>query len=270
MSGKTKVELLAQYKRANTEYKKKILIREGYGKSNEKGYLDYLNNNIVPKVDSRKISKHCANTKPVINNVHILDISGSMGGEKLKSAIIGINDEVRELQQNKEAIFTHTLVTFSGSTQITSVYFLEPINNVKDFNTKDIGMTALYQAIGETLEKLFSKVKFGEKTLVKIFTDGGENGSVGKYKDTKVLREFIKTCEGNGFTITFVGTQTDTENIIKQLSIDSSNTLVHDNTTFGIKKMANTRSVATANYVSAVVAGEDVLTGFYTKTSGTL
>lgn len=253
---KTKEQLLLEFKRSNKDRREKLAIREGYKNASE--YLIYLEG----KKNTDK--KNTTKTKlPTIHNVFILDASGSMIGGKFDNAIKGINDEISELKNSKDAIFTQTIVDFAEAYDIQQRFIMQPIKDVIDYNSSTRGSTALNDAIVETLNLIKSKIKTGEKVLVKIFTDGGENASR-KYSRENV-KSLIKDCESIGFTITFVGTEFDTNSAINNYGIHSSNTMVHDNTAMGMKMSMRGSTIATKSYAVKVAAGEEVLTGFFKK-----
>jgi hypothetical protein len=205
--------------------------------------------------------------KHTVHNVHILDASGSMdSGGKFKNALLGINQEVEALKADKAVNYTQTIVDFSYSQDIKIHYWKENLDNVKQLRGTTRGSTALNETIGFVLSKLLGETKKTDKVLVKIFTDGGENDSKGKYASNNAVAKLIEECEGKGFTITFVGTDYDTKQVINKLKIRESNTLVHDNTGAGVTRSFTKSIQATTMYSAKLQAGEDVLDGFYKET----
>ena len=201
---------------------------------------------------------------PKIHNVIILDGSGSMAGAKYRSATAGIQLDLRTCKN--EDFATYTFVEFNNTNSITTHVFMEMLNKVKLFFNGPKGNTPLYQTIGRTLETLLQSVPKEDKVLVKIFTDGEHNVSTGKYSTVEEVKPLIATCEARGFTITFIGTDYDTKQIVKNLKISTSNTLVHNNTGEGVRAAFNTQAMATQEYSKRVANNEDVTTGFYSKT----
>lgn len=263
---KTKEELLLDYKKSNKIRRAATIKKAGF--LDESEYLAYLMepDSTAGSPQAAALFKHNqpALVKPTIHNVHILDVSGSMSGGKIAGAIQGINEEVKELQNDKSpVIYTHSLIEFSNHDDIISVCHRIPIADVKPYSTSTRGMTALNQALGETLEKFRKEIPKGEKVLVKVFTDGGENHSRGKWADRKALKEFIEECENNDFTITFIGTQHDVNTVITTLNVAATNTLSHDNTASGIYAASQTRGIATMAYAKKVLEKKDVSKGFY-------
>lgn len=216
----------------------------------------------------------------IIHNVHILDSSYSMKtNNKYNNAIEGINSDINNIREESKKFSniksTISLVEFSSFDQIMFRNWLVPIEKDILITKNLIGRdTALYQTIGETIEKLLNNKEKEDKVLLKIFTDGQENGSKGKYASTgfgkycPTLANLIKKVEKeDNFTITFVGTPRDTTNIASSLSIDLSNTLSYDNTGAGVRRSFEKTIEATQSYYSGASAREDVSKGFYTKTA---
>jgi len=207
--------------------------------------------------------------KSMIHNVFIVDASGSMGGSKYDNAIIGLNTLVNGIREDNDSLNTLTIVEFEGRRISTRINTTSTIPTFyKGMGTG--GMTPLNQAIGETLnlinETRKSKYNSEDKVLVNIFTDGGENSSTGTYQNSDVLSKLIKKLEGEGFTITFIGTDTEVNYAIQTLSMDASNTRVHDNTAADISRSFNATLNARTAYSKSVSRGEDVSKNFYTKT----
>lgn len=202
--------------------------------------------------------------KPVIHNVHILDSSGSMVGPKFDNANKGIQDEIEMLKQDDSTEYLQTFAYFKNSNPHIECKKV----SIKDFiYPKEISTwnnTPLYRTIVKVLKEL--SINKDVKTLVKIFTDGEDyDASVyhQRYTNKDQCKKAIKKAQEDGVTITFVGTKEDVRLIIKELGIDKSNTLVHDNTAEGVTEAFNKTIEATRNYSKKVVKGEDVKTGFY-------
>lgn len=242
--------------------------------------VDQLTGGGTPKKEPRpKPGIIMAAVMLTVHNVHILDSSGSMSGSKYNNAVEGVNADIKQAQTIAATTpgLTSTMSVIEFSNGVKEHSFMQPVNMAKPIPAKCMnGGTALYQTIGETIEKILSKKKKGDKVLLKIFTDGEEAGSRGKYAPIErgytnnptspTLAALIKKVqEQDDFTVTFVGTKYDTERMIKNLNVDASNTLVHDNTAQGVKMSYQRGAGATAMYLSSAMAGEDVSKGFYSK-----
>jgi hypothetical protein len=199
-------------------------------------------------------------SRPIIHVVDVLDSSGSMNGAKIKAAIKGINFGVKDLQSHGNPVdYTYTLCDFSEDIIFRQV--MTRIQMVPKFEGETRGSTALFDAIGKTVEKIKESWNPGEKVLVNIYTDGQENSS--RHFSAEKISSTIKSCSESGWTFTFIGTPEDVKYAQERLSIKDSNTLVYDGTAKGLEKSFVTNSVARSNYSSKVSRGEDVSEGFY-------
>ena len=223
-------------------------------------------------VDTTTVTVNIPNgEKARIHNVFIIDASGSMSGSKYDNAINGVNEVLLDIKKDTDTINTVTIVEFEGR-KISRRLDMENASSLPD-KYREMGtggMTPLNQAVGETLDYILkqrnSKFAKEDKVLVNVFTDGGENSSSGKYSNGYVLGEFIKTLEQDGFTVTFMGTQTEVQYATATLNLTASNTLVHTNTAASVKTSYDTTLRARKMYFKSVSLGEDVKTAFYSKT----
>lgn len=197
--------------------------------------------------------------KPTIHVVDILDKSGSMRGERIEAANVGINTGLTDLKQGKVK-YTYTLCAFSYHYDIKFVHLNTDPESVSTVKIGVDGYTALWDAIGATFKQMEKFVKAGDKVLMNIYTDGGENDS--RKFSSEAVRKLIDSNKKD-WTVTFVGTKNDVELVNQRIGIDMSNTLVYDGTAEGLKKgFAETRS-SRVSYAANVVAGNDVSVGFY-------
>ncbi len=246
---KTNDQLLKDYKKSNAVRRLAIIKKAGFSSASQ--YLDSL----------MSVTVQTAPLPITIHNVHIVDISSSMSGGKLTSAIQGINGELLELKSDKDVIYTQTLIEFN--TNIRTVCYKTPIANAALYQSGAGGMTALNEAIGVTLTRLKDDISPEDKVLVKIFTDGGENVSSPEWRDKSRIAQLIKECENRGFTVTFVGTEFDVNEAVRSYGVDASNTLVHDNSAASVSMSFMATRGATEKYKSKLMRGEAVERGFY-------
>lgn len=213
-----------------------------------------------------KVGKKVENL--VIHDVYILDASGSMGfcnreGTKAYNALHGCYDNLVASSKDENALVLSTVCVFSESYTINIPYLASKVTPSLETieSCFDRGMTALYDAIGKTVTSLEKKVSDGELVNVKIFTDGGENGSR-KYKASGI-KKLITSKEKVGWTFAFVGTPQDVYNVQRNLAIDSSNTLEYDGTAEGFNKTMIATQDSMESYSKSASRGEDVSRGFY-------
>jgi len=258
MSKQVFENLLEQYKRANQGAKQKLAEKNGFGTKEE--YLKYLEIQVKGEVPKRK-SKAFPKKLPIVYNVDILDASGSMSGGKYNNSCVGVKKGFVDLAENKEVKFNFTLVEFVERGRINEPF--TAVEKVPEFKfAGSVGNnTPLYRTVFDTITRM-RKLAKGEKVLVKVYTDGGNNT---EYEYTAKCARLIKEVEKEGFTVTFVATEQDIVKITKDLSLDESNTLKVKNDARGFE-MAFTSSLgSTQLYASKVSRGEDVSKGFYKK-----
>lgn len=203
--------------------------------------------------------------KPTIHTIHILDGSGSMRGPKFDTAKSGIQEEIETLKNIKDVNYLYTIIEFSDFMSIKVLCNKIPIEDINFdklpfFNAN--GGTALYDAIGNNLSSLLVQ-DFNETVVVKIFTDGGENGS--RTFNTNSVRELISKLEDKGVVVTFVGTEWDVKFMVRNLKLSNSNTLSHNNTPEGVKAAYLATMDATVEFSKSVVRGESNTRGFYSQ-----
>lgn len=267
---KVKEQLLKDFKKANQQAKVKLAAKYGFMEPSE--YLSYLTGTqAVKKGQSTKSVNNPLQTKkntpiPTVHLVHLLDCSTSMDqGDKIGSAIEAIKEGVSNGKQEKKVNYRYNLISFSNSG--------DTIIHISDVEIKDAkvplmrtrGMTALYEAVGNTLDMISKRRKDGENVLFEVYSDGEENHSKGKYRDAKVLKELIDSCKSKGFTITFIGTDKDVDSVVSKLKISASNTMKYDGTSAGLLKTLRVANTSREVYADKLSKGEDVSLNYFSK-----
>ncbi len=261
---KTNAELLASFKKMNKIAKEKHLVKAGF--TSAALYIAFLEKNAI-KPKSNTVKKTVA-SDVVIHIVDILDKSGSMNNtdsrfspSKITTALSAINEGIEDLRAEKKITYTYSLCLFSTDTNINIIYNKANLSTVGPIQTMALGGTALYDAIGETINTVSKNIAPQDKVLVNIYTDGEENSSR-RYSKASISK-LIEASKEKGFTVTFIGTEIDTKNVVKDLNIHESNTLAYNGSSAGLKTSMNVHKQARAMYSSAAVKGEDVSQGFY-------
>lgn len=286
MKAKTNEEMLKSIKQYNKTAREDKAKLEGFITANH--MIDYLNEEInsgrgqeifqrqTAKATDKKVSTakkapeaHVvkAATKPakskvlpVIHIVDVLDRSGSMSGGKIKAAASGINTGVKQLIKDTASVkYTYTLCDFSDD--VIFKHKAVDLSIVESIGVSTRNSTALYDAIGKSIEVIKSSMGATDKVLMNIYTDGQENSS--KFFRAGTIASLIKELSEVGWTFTFIGTDADVRYAQKNLHFDDSNTLVHDNTAAGMAAAFTTNSVSRSAYSSKVERGIDVSKGFY-------
>ena len=260
--------LLQDLTKANKARKLKLAQKAGFQTAED--YRDHLKDliaggtglqpNLQPQPDT--VAAPTPTVKPTIHVVDIIDCSASMSGSKIKNAVKGINAGVKKLKSENDINYTYTICDFSCHNDINYKHVLTKISQVQHINFTDRGNTALRDAIGKTLNLIKEKVKDNtEKVLVNIYTDGEEIGSQ-VYSDGQIAA-LIETLRKENFTITFVGTNSDVNRVVKAYKLHESNTLKYDGSAKGLEVILDSTSIARSSFKSKVLRGEDVTMGFY-------
>lgn len=256
-------EELVRFKKSN-KVRREIKARS-LGFTDAAAYIAHLEKEIVKatknkaKVTESKV-KAKAQPKKTIHIVDILDRSGSMSAQnKFNIALQAINTEILRLQLDKTVNYTYTLCMFDYEVDI--IHLKVPIKEIRRITGRTNSTTALYDAIGITIESLDIKPKI-DNYLVNIYTDGGENASR-KYKALGIQQLLAKYKKSN-CTITFTGTEEDINHVVN-LGVDRTNTMAHDNTSASVHMMFAETATSRSAYSKSVIIGADTSKGFYKK-----
>lgn len=168
--------------------------------------------------------------KTIVN--FILDQSGSMGVTR-DATIEGFNEYLsalkKDMKKGDQILFSLTLFDHNVMTKYVAV----PIEKVQPLTRKTYqpaGMTALYDAVVETVEKAhdaFEELKGRKRALVTIMTDGGENSS--KEHDEGCVADLIKKLTDEDWTFTFLGANQDSWATTQRWGIASANVANYSN-----------------------------------------
>ena len=176
--------------------------------------------------------------KKKVNVVFLLDRSGSMA-RCVSDTIGGYNNYLKEQRQTKNNVFVSTIL-FDNNYEV--LHDCVPINKVNDITEKEYfvrGTTALYDAIGKTIDNL-DKKQLDNKVLFIITTDGLENASVKYHKEQ--IKELIKGHKKIDFI--YVGANIDSYAEASSIGIKADFVANYETNKQGVKKLF--KSVATA------------------------
>ena len=171
-----------------------------------------------------------------IYNLIIVDESGSMGG-LVKATLSGINETIGTIRKAQEEFaatqkHTLTLVTFdSGSDRpdVRTIIDNQPISNVGEFTDySPSGFTPLYDAMGESLTKLYERIKNDSDAtaVVTVLTDGLENSS--REWTASALRQLIDKLKAEGWSFSYMGSAHNVKQVTDLLAIDNVVEFSHD------------------------------------------
>ena len=147
-----------------------------------------------------------------LHYVLVADSSSSMA-DQIDEVRDELNIQIEKMRKESDTDnnpCTFTLRTFDS--EVKNVHVNIPIEDVPKITTGDYkagGMTALFDAIGSTIESigelLGNRIDGEKETLAMIiFSDGGENVST-KYDRAKIAALLDKYQNRPGFNIAFVG-----------------------------------------------------------------
>jgi len=179
--------------------------------------------------------------KDKVQIVCILDMSGSM--RDLATEVINSFNHFISEQKKLKGKAEVTLVLFDHV--IEKPYYKVKLKDVKDIDEtlyKPRGMTALYDAIGLTVEE-FSEHK---DVVLLIQTDGEENSS--KEYTQSIIKDMIKDKEQDGWDITFLGANIDAKAVGSSLGVSLLKSVQYSNSADGIHEAFACMSKMSSDY----------------------
>lgn len=184
-------------------------------------------------------------------NLHIyflLDNSGSM--QNIKTATISAVNEFIVSQQliEDDVDTTLTLAKFGNSLSVVSEN--TPIAEVENLTPATYaangGGTALYDAIGASLDNLEKITTPNQNVMMVIMTDGEENSSK-EFKKQQIFDKITKLSESNKWTFVFLGANQDSYQEGSSIGLKSKSAANWNYSDAGVKKM----SMGTGLYAGA-------------------
>lgn len=174
-----------------------------------------------------------------IFNLIILDESGSMVSIK-QEAIDNVNETIQTIRsaQRKHDDQEHfvTIVTFNDD--VKTVCECVSADQVKEFDDQtyqpECG-TALYDAMGHSLNALRRRVGEGDRVLVTVVTDGRENAS--EEYDALAIKALVDELKEKGWVFAYLGANHDVEAVASSISI--TNVMQFKATPVGTRHMTN-------------------------------
>lgn len=176
----------------------------------------------------------------------VLDRSGSMSS-MWTEAINGLNTFITD-QQKLGGEGTFSLYFFDN--EYTKHQTNTKLADVKPIGPADViprGTTALYDAIGRTIDLLLDKpAAKNELTIMAIMTDGGENASQ-DYTLAKV-QDLIAKAHALKYEIVFLGANLDVKAFTTSTGMNAGNTVAYAATPAAARGVINTLSASVSNY----------------------
>lgn len=223
--------------------------------------------------DILKTDKDKERTEDITQYVaFIVDESSSMLERKL-DAIRDFNQQIETLEKESgDDIKTLVTVTqFNDQVRLGDVVSLDEINKLSEETYRPSGMTALYDAIGDTALKVAKRYRDDNSdaaVLMVIITDGMENVSQ-KYNADKI-KSIIKELEGTGrWTFTYMGIGSEDDLFLRaahSMGFTLGNVAVADNTADASSRYTKGVSMT----YQARRSGETQTSSFYMDTGDSL
>lgn len=213
-----------------------------------------------------------ANKEKINYIAFILDKSGSM--KSIQSSIMkAFNKNIDTLKAETEGMTTKVcIVVFSTHGKQKEILWLRDIDDVEyltSYNYNPSGMTAMYDAVGYTLDKLSEDTKNvnGDISyLVTIISDGYENDSK-NYRAIDISK-MIQERENDGrWTITYIGANQDLSQVSENTGIDRNQTMAFNSTNRGVHLMSEAYSIGTKKYFDGRKKGLSKVSNLYDGSS---
>lgn len=173
-----------------------------------------------------------------VYNLIIIDESGSMGSIR-KEAVDSVNETLQTIRaaQKKHEGQKHyvTLVTFNDD--VKTICDRVSADEVAELTFETYCpdcCTALYDAMGISMNALRKEVTDGDKVLVTVVTDGYENAS--KEYSGKTVKAMVDELKGKGWVFAYIGANQDVEAVAATMSI--TNAMAFESTSSGTRMMS--------------------------------
>jgi len=201
----------------------------------------------------------------------VLDQSDSMNSIK-QAAIDAFNEQLQVLRKESDGVKTLVTVTkFSTVPTLGEPVSLEYIEELNEMTYRPSGMTALFDAIGETalvIAKQYREDNSDAAVLFVIITDGHENASV-KFNQQRV-KSMIEELEGTDrWSFTFLAAnQNPLETAVAGMGMKVGNVMNFMATDAGMKGASTSMSSSTSSYMADRKIGKTKTDTFYKTDDG--
>lgn len=197
----------------------------------------------------------------------VLDESGSMSSCK-NEAISSVNEQIQSIRANAKGYEENTFITFvTFNKEVDIVLKNRSIADLKEIDSeiyKPDGMTALYDAIGDTITILrdSANAKDDNAFLLIIISDGMNN--IRRNYGLKEIKERIKDLQMSGrWTFTYMGQITDITQA-EEMGIPKGNVATFINTAEGMRDASTVMHMSAGNYMkSRIEDGAVASASFY-------
>ncbi len=195
--------------------------------------------------------------KTRIFNLIIIDESGSMQTIK-HAAINNVNETIQTIRaaQKKHEDQEHfaSLVTFNDD--VKCIYECVPVEEVKELTSETYMpacCTALYDAMGISLNALRKRVAEADKVLVTVVTDGYENAS--KEYTGKAIKALVDELKTKGWVFAYMGANHDVEAAAATISI--TNAISFEASDAGVVEMSTGVCYSRSAWYDDIASGKE-------------
>lgn len=153
----------------------------------------------------------------------VIDSSGSMMGRE-QEVISGFNEQLDEILKAPDNVSTYiTVVDFNTEVHVVCENIpAETVERMKEGDYNAEGWTALFDAIGKTVNIMEKHGEDGDSYLLVLLTDGYENHSVEFKRDT--LKRLVTDRQDRGdWTITCLVAGLDIERLLADVGVAGGN-----------------------------------------------
>lgn len=200
----------------------------------------------------------------------ILDMSGSMG-TLAGDVRDGFNEFINGLRADEHGVYRVTAVVFDDRYEPLCV--AAPLENVPRLDGKNYqprGMTALYDAVGRTIDAFEESAQVGEADRVILFvsTDGHENYST-RYTAAAVAKLITDRQATGRWDCKYIGAHADAWGQAQQMGFLHTNTVTSSHTSAGYRGTyrgmtasasafaAGASSMETTDFLEVAIANEE-------------
>jgi uncharacterized protein YegL len=198
----------------------------------------------------------------------ILDKSGSMQVIRAET-VSHFNEQVQELQKRTtEGMETVvSLTVFDGT--VKHKFLRKPVKSLEELTAEDYqpsGSTALYDAIGQSLDDLERKAKDinddNVAVLMVVLSDGEENSST--MFTQQIIADRIKRLRATDrWTFVYIGANQNLEDVSKRLAIPRTNMLRYTSDSVGTRGMTVAHTASVGSYMASRSVGLMATNDFY-------